>query len=446
MPKIAESDILIVGGGLAGCTAAWYAAQAGFSVHLVEATPHLGGRVRSTYAEDVNFWIDNGQHVLSNGYHETYKILKYLGTDHLVLKQHKLQLAYQFNNKAKEQLVFNAWKLPAPLHLLMPLLVKMPISWQDRIQLLRWGISSKRFSESDLENMTVREWLECSGKGSKKLNEIFWQPLCLATLNGTIDQCCALLMSRVLNQAFLASTSLSGLGIPLGRLDQIFSDGFQKSFQRLSVRVSLSSTVRKAVIEANQFVALELRSGERLHASAAILATPRHVTERLLTGSCSFKAVDWRYSPIVTVYVRLRYKLSGIFPVSLPHSPLQWLFELPEQAFSGEGFGYAFVISGADELCSQSNEEIQQLALEESIKYATPDLSPKDFLGWKVIREKKATFLPTCSAQLSRPETETGIANVFLAGDWTATGLPATIEGAIISGKNAANSCNFLKK
>jgi len=431
-------DVLIVGGGLAGCTAAVYASRAGFSVRIIEATRQIGGRVRSLYAKDAGMWVDNGQHVLSNGYSETFALLKILNTQHLIDKQPQLEISYQFEANPKTQILLKAARLPAPFHLLVPLITKMPLDTSDKLWLFRWGIASKLISRSRLQSMSVSEWLGCAGKRSRKLEEIFWLPLCLATLNGNLEECSALLMSRVLDQAFLASSSTSGLGIPGARLDQIFREGFESYFHQSHTEVTTGNPVRSIEITKKHVESATLRSGEAIPASNIIFATPPTAAGRILGNMINLDTTVWKYSPIVTIYFRLSRPLSGQFPVALPHSPLQWIFELPQHAFPGEGHGYAFVISRADDLAAQADDRIRETAIAECKKYCSPEPADADFLTWKIIRERKATFLPTPATERKRPDTHTTISGLFLAGDWTNTGLPATIEGAILSGKKAA--------
>ncbi|MEL6821745.1 MAG: hydroxysqualene dehydroxylase HpnE, partial [Calditrichota bacterium] len=430
-------DVLVVGGGLAGCSAAVYAARQGRSVKLIEATRNIGGRVRSLYAKDAEMWVDNGQHVLSNGYNETFSLLKILNTHHLIEKQPRLQISYQFKENPKKQVTLKAYRLPAPFHLLVPLMTQMPLRNADKLWLLRWGITSKRIKDSELIRMSVADWLACAGKRSFRLEEIFWLPLCLATLNGNLENSSALLMSRVLDQAFLASSSLSGLGIPAARLDQIFRDGFEDFFKQHSIDVITGNPARALNVLNNQAISVTLRDSETIFASNIIFATPPPTTAKLLGNYLKLNVASWKYSPIVTIYFRLARPLVGEFPVALPHSPLQWIFELPQNAFPDAGHGYAFVVSGATELAAQADNEIRELAIAECRNYCTPQPDHLDFLSWKIIREKKATFLQTHEAEIQRPNTETAINGLYLAGDWTNTGLPATIESAILSGKKA---------
>ncbi|MCB0259905.1 MAG: FAD-dependent oxidoreductase, partial [Calditrichaeota bacterium] len=204
-----SSKVVIIGGGLAGISAAVAALAQGRQPLLLERTAGLGGRARSLFARDVDSMIDNGQHVLAASYHETRRLLRRLGQENAIHFQQPLSIHFRFNQR--RNFPFRAWRLPAPLHFLLPLLFGAPLSRSDRRYLFRWGRRFRQTVPEQLKPLTVRQWLDEAGQ-SPLLEQLLWEPLTLATLNTPLRQASAFLLYQVLQKAFLSSAATSGLG------------------------------------------------------------------------------------------------------------------------------------------------------------------------------------------------------------------------------------------
>lgn len=442
-------EVIIAGGGVAGISAALAALEKGWKPLLLERTTQLGGRVSSLYAKDAQQRIDTGQHVLSAAYTETCQLLEKIGSRDKIEFQKRLLVDFRLH--FRRHFRFHAWPLPAPLHFLLPLLLNSPLPRTERKFLFRQAWRSRQFSPAQLKKMTVREWLDAAGK-APFLEKLLWEPLTLATLNTPMEQASAFLLQQVLQKAFSGTSRRSGLGIPKALLGDIFAAPAETYIRTNGGEILTNRAVKKVVIENGQAVAVETRKGETFPTPLLILALPPHALARLITDSPGLKPAfrqdfsQFRYSPIVTAYLWLKNPLPGEFPMALVDSPAQWIFRLPDISGRGESFGYAVVISGAFELAEQGSGEILELLNREFRHFFAKDIyRDLHLFARKVVKEKFATILQTPQAQKLRPACRTGIPNLYLAGDWIDTGLPATIESAVISGRMAVEEAGAGK-
>ncbi len=437
-----RKTVIIIGGGVAGISAAVHAIRKGWQPLLIEATPTPGGRVRSLFAKDVQSYIDNGQHVLSASYAETIGLLDILGSRQKVHFQERLFIHFQIDGR--HRMAFRSWPLPPPLHFLLPLLLRAPLAYPDRQFLKRFGWQFWRTRAADLRNLTVREWLDEVGE-SPLLEKLLWQPLTLATLNTPLEAASAELLYTVLQQGFLGTSRNCGLGLPTDMLATLFAQPGERFIRENGGDLRCNTIAKRLIIEGNRVVALETHRGEQIDTPALILAIPPHSLARLLDASPGLdqwlpvSCRDFEYSPIITINIWCREPIPTLFPVALVDSPIQWIFSLPPPAQAAALHGYALVISAAFAEVNQSAAALLQLAERELRHYFRRDL-PRGFqlVRSKIVKEKTATFLQTPAAQRLRPAPQTRLSNLFLAGDWIDTGLPATIESAARSGRLAA--------
>ena len=431
--------VIIVGGGLGGLASAVYAQKAGWQTHLFEASPHLGGRARSFPATDIGEYIDNGQHVLSNAYQETRELLDIIGVTDAIEYQTRLSLQYRFSST--DSVHFQAHRLPSPLHLFFPLLTQLGISWKDLLFSIRWGLRQLFLNTDALRQMTVRDWL--SGiDTSGRLYQALWEPMTLATINTPAEKASAYLLYTVMEKAFLKGASASGLGIARRWLGDIFGQSLEKFLLNNGGVIHRNQPIRRIFLsDQHQFDGVVAKNGEPYIADRLILAIPAFAVDKIGLES-GFKicreADQFEYESIITVYFWTQKPLPGPFPISLVQSPLQWLFPLPEQS-TEDKFGYSIVISSANSLLGKPQDEMLKMIDKEFSRLFGESLQEGyGLIKSKIIKEKRATFSQTPQAERIRPDSQSDIDGILLAGDWTNTGLPATIEGAILSGRRAA--------
>lgn len=438
---MASGRVLIIGGGVAGISAAVAAIRKGLQPVLVEKNHTLGGRARSLYARDIRRTIDNGQHALSYNYQHTRWLLTTLNSLDRVHFQKRLEILFYLSHHRR--IHFRVWNLPSPFHLLLPLLILLPLTPADRKFLVRWGWMNRNRTEQQLKPMTVREWLYLAGD-APVLEQVFWTPLTLAALNTPIEKASALLLHRALNLAFLSGAAQSGLGLPADMLDEIFANPAEQFIRSRGGEVLTGTAIEKINFADGRVVSATTGQGKILEAGHFVLATSPSALLKILHRSEAEEEKWWKpfdqfqYSPIITINFWTRQPLPPGPPVALVNSPLQWIFPIPEHGNSGEGYGYTGVISAAFREVDWERKTLMEMIDREFVRFFKQSLvTDLHLLDSKIIKERTATILQTPDSLRLRPGGKTPYPNLVLAGDWLDTGLPATIESAVQSGREA---------
>jgi squalene-associated FAD-dependent desaturase len=449
-------DVIVIGGGFAGLSAATALAERGAHVLVVEARPALGGRATAFTDPATGERVDNGQHVLFGCYHETFRFLRRIGAEGHVRIQHRL--AVDMIDRAGRWSRLACPALPSPLHLLAGVMTWSALGWRDRLSVLkmraalsdvRGGRAEARLGRAEAGRSaggpaaTVREWLVQNGQ-TPRLIEMLWEPLAVAALNQPIDQAAAASFAAILRPMFGRNPRNAALALPATPLDEMYAFPARTYIEqrRGLVRVSSPATIRGHHV---------LIRNERLTAPAIICAVPWHALSDLLPeppaalGRVLDAADRTDASPIVTVNLWFDRVVIDRALVGLPGRTLQWVFD-KRAVFGPPSPGSAkqvashlsLISSGAEAAVARSNQELIDLAVGE-VSEALPAARSASLLRAVVVREKKASF-SVAPGQPPRPLTRTGVPGLLLAGDWIDTGLPATIEGAVISGHWAADA------
>jgi squalene-associated FAD-dependent desaturase len=436
-----NKSILIIGGGLAGLSAALQSLRQGYKPIILEKNRHTGGRVRSVFAQDLNRSLDNGQHVLSVAYRETRQFLNTISSSSRIFFQNNFETL--FLRQHEKPFHFKALLLPAPWHFFLPLLFNKRftrIPGKNYINFLR---HQRALNDSRLRDLTVSRWLDHCRQGSA-IRELFWNPLCLSVLNTPPPLASAWLLYRAVSQSFLRSRRFSGLGIPQDWLSEIFGKPAEKYIENQGGSIHRLTNATRLVCENNRIIRVETNK-QSFTPELVIAAVPPHALSDLLENSditqlYSLKQSlhSFHYHPIMTVNIYLREPLPINCPASVVASPLQWIFPHPQNGESNEGIGYALVVSAADWWLDKSREEVMDMILVEiKAVFCESNFRQNSLLAFKIIKEKKATVSQTPEFLRLRPKPRTIIRNLFLCGDWIDTDLPATIESAIVSGRIA---------
>lgn len=421
---------MIVGGGWAGMAAALELTQHHIPVTLYESAQHFGGRARTVAINDLDF--DNGQHLLIGAYRETLRLLSLMGiAEKNVLTRLPLQLEVQ------HRLRLTSGPLPAPLHLLWGLLSARGMAASDRYRAIRMSVKLALQGYRLNRDISVAELLAHHHQ-SAWLIENLWEPLCLATLNTPIDTASAQVFLKVLQDSFSHRRHDADLLIPKVPLGELFCGNGANFLQNISGnQLHRSSKVSELIAENGKLAGLSV-NGETLPANEVILATPPHVTARLLqsveeTRSLSAQLAQFDYQPIATVY--LNYPDASLpFPMlGLSGTVSQWVFD---RSLCGQPGWLAVVISAEGEHSAWDKEKLARQVQNELAQQLTD--WPQQAEAWHVIREKRATFSCHVGIEAQRPGNSTPLEGVWLAGDYTNTGYPATLEGAVRSGVQCA--------
>jgi hydroxysqualene dehydroxylase len=428
------NEVIVIGAGFAGLSAATALAERGVPVLVLEARPTLGGRATAFTDPSTGERVDNGQHVLTGGYRETFRFLRRLGTDAHVHVQPGLAVDIIERNGRASRLACPA--VPAPLHLLLGAIRWEAIGWADRVALLRLRHGGGAGADAD---WTVRRWLEWHGQ-TPRLIELLWEPLAVAALNQSIDVASGAVFGAVLKRMFTSDRRDSSLALPLKALDELYALPARDFIERAGGEVRTNAPARVSVGASLGSVRVK---DEAFHPRAVICATAWYSLAAVFDdrpvqlASVVDAAEATAASPIVTVNLWFDRPVTASAFVGLPGRAMQWVFD--KRALLGEASSHlSLVSSGAEALVGQSNQALIDLALGE-LTAALPGIRLAQLRRAVVVREKRATF-SVAPGQPRRPPTRTTVPGLFLAGDWIETGLPATIEGAVVSGHSAANA------
>jgi zeta-carotene desaturase len=438
-------DVIVVGGGVAGLSAAVALAGDGARVLVLEARPGLGGRATAFTDPETGERVDNGQHVLIGCYHETFRFLRAIGAESLVALDDRLKVEIVDRQGRRSQLTSAA--LPSPWHLLAGVLRWSALSWRDRASVLRLGRALMRAARrvthdtslvGIVDEETLEAWLVRHGQ-TPRLRELLWEPLAVAALNQAASEAAAEPFVRVLALMFGGSARDSAIGIPRVPLDELYA---QPAVHYLEERGCVVRTNARAqiVCDGHRIRGVDVK-GERIEAGAVICAVTWHAFGRTLgvlpaaLADTAARAAAMADSPIVTVNLWLDRPVTDVPFIGLPGRVMQWVFD-KRQAFGEHASHLSLVSSGAAAVVGWSNGTLIDLATRE-IREGLPAARDAAVLRATVVREKRATF-SLAPGQPSRPSQQTGVEGLVLAGDWTDTGLPATIEGAALSGHRAA--------
>ncbi len=434
------SSPLVLGGGIA---AAVRLALQGMRPLLIESRPYLGGRARSFIHRNTGDEIDNGQHLMMGCYHATFALLEQLGTRDLVDLQPALRVEFREPGGARAVLAAPGF-LPSQLGVMAAMLRLGGLSGRERRALLAVGVNVRLKTPGPDE--TTRQYLNRLGQ-SPRAQERLWDPIIIATLNTPPQRASARLFAEVMRRAFLGPGTDSQLAFPRTGLSQLI-DPAREFIESRGGRVMTGMTIT-GLHRLPESYLVKLKDHPEIETGHVIAALPWRQLRPLLHGITAYEqehtTAKPEYIPIVSIY--LWYDRN---PAELPvfaamlGTQVQWMFNRrkmgtpPNPAFPGL---IACTISAAFSQSAATGKEVAEMA-DRELRETFPELRDARLLDALVIKEKHATFAATPAVAQGRPGTRTGPSSpgYYLAGDWTDTGLPATIEGAAQSGFAAADA------
>ena len=449
---ITKFDVVVIGAGFAGMSAAGRLARHGARVLVLESRSRLGGRATAFPDRDTGELVDNGQHVMLGCYTATFAFLNEIGAgDHVHMQPH-LSVA-MIDRRGRRSRLTCPTTLPPPLHLVAGVLDWDGLPWRDRLAAFAMAAplklarreaqpGARRRAASPGE--TVENWL-IRNRQTATIREMLWNPLALAALNQSPARASAPTFVRVLGEMFGDDSRSAAIVLPTRPLHQMYAEPARAYVERLggAVRTGVTAKVR---IDGG--VVTIGSNGERWTPGAVISSVPWHALPDLFDGvpAAMADSIDrarrMESSPIVTVNLWFDRRVIDEPFLGLPGRAMRWVFD-KRTVFGGDASYLSLVSSGAGPLVDRLNEELIAIAHHELLD-ALPDIRAARLVRATVVREPRATF-SLAPGQPARPSTETGIPGFFLAGDWIDTGLPATIESAVRSGHRAADACLGLQ-
>lgn len=428
----------VVGGGLAGIRAALGLADRGCEVTLLERAPVLGGLCRSV-PDPVAGRVDTGQHVYLGCCSELEALLNRLRL-RPALEQRRLELTIVDQGRGRARRL-RAWPVPAPGHLL-PLLARWPgLPGGALAQAARVAADLRR-GQADLDLVPALGWLRALGQSEEMISGL-WEPFLVAACNVGLERCSAAVAAFVIRQGLLASASAGALRVPGTDLTRWLDPPSTAAMGEAGVEVHKGLRVSVISRSGSGFL-LRGGGGEEFAAELVVLAVAAPAALRLLEplgGAEPAPAAALPTSPIVNVHLFTDRPFLPGPVVVVPRSPLQWLFDRsaldPES--SGGAFHTAISLSAAEREVAIPEGELVT-SMWERCRTTFPAAARARLQHARATREARATFAALPGSGGARPGPRTGIPGVVLAGSWTDTGWPATMEGAVRSGRRAVNA------
>jgi squalene synthase HpnD len=434
----APKKVIVLGAGYAGLAAAIELILRGHDVTLIEARALLGGRAHSFVDAKSGLVLDNGQHILMGCYHETLGLLRLLGVTDRLRTPPSLQVPF-LSERGSSSLTATA---PAPLHLLSALLGFGELSATDKMAAI--GLALRlRLGGKPLPDETVSGWLR-RWKQTPNIIRALWEPLCIAALNEPVATASARLFATVIRRSFLGGAADSTILLSRVGLSDLFAPEVSTLIAMCRGTLRLQTPVTGLNFDGLTLREIKLADGSTLRPEAVVSALPWHVLRAFLPGESKLAQACRRIqdAPIVSLHLWLDRPVLNEPFVGLLDSPVHWVFSRdhihgPDAGQTGNVI--TAVVSGARDLVDKSAAELEDLALRELRRFL-PEARQAQVLHRMVYKSRSATFAATPETEPLRPGPNTAWSNLWLAGDWTDTGLPATIEGAVLSGLRAART------
>ncbi|WP_392674201.1 hydroxysqualene dehydroxylase HpnE [Streptomyces sp. LN785] len=438
-----SSSAVVVGGGLAGITAALRLADAGLDVTLLEGRPRLGGLAFSFRRGALT--VDNGQHVYLRCCTAYRWFLDRVGGARLAPLQNRLDVPVLDVGRPSGPRLGRLRRnnLPVPFHLAAGLAGYPHLSLAERASVGRAALALGRLDPDDpaLDAVDFGSWLARHGQSPRTV-EALWDLVGVATLNATASNSSLGLAAKVFKTGLLSEPGAADIGwarVPLGEVHDTLA---RKALDSAGVRTELRTKADSLCRTGDGRWTVDTGT-ERIEADVVVLAVPQRETHGLLPDGAldePDRLLDIGTSPILNVHVVYDRKVLRRPFFAALGSPVQWVFDRTEASgLTGPGQYLALSQSAADDEIDLPVAELRGRYLPE-LQRLLPAARGAGIRDFFVTRERTATFAPAPGVGRLRPGTRTRTPGLYLAGAWTATGWPATMEGAVRSGADAAGA------
>lgn len=416
---------IVIGGGLAGLSTAAFLVKNNIQVEVIEASSRLGGRVFSIKDDKTGDYIDNGQHILLGCYKDTLEFLKIIGATDNFLFQENLEV--NFIKEGFREFPLKAFNFPYPFNLLFGFLNYKALPLKERLHIIQFFIRLYFYSDSFLEKISINDWLTIEQQ-SEDAKKCFWEVISIGALNCGTNLASAQIFSKILKKIFFKGKKAATIILPKFDLSKSFCDNAKSYIEENGSKISLSESVGEIMFASDKLQSIMTNKRIINDFDFVVSTISLNAIKKVLNKNNFLGDLKFNYSPILNVHLwlkenNLKHRFYGFIG-----SAVHWVFN--------NGSYITVTISDAKKYDNLGKDEMYRIVIREIEKYLK--LSKNNINHYRIIREKRATFIPTKDIINRRPMPRTKWENFFLAGDWTNTDLPATIEGAVKSGKTVS--------
>ena len=436
-----QRDVVVVGAGAAGLAAAVALAGVGAKVTLVERRPYIGGRAYSYDHPALEETIDS-QHVVLGCCTNILDLCQQAGMSDTIRWYNELTFLEPNGRRS----LIRPGSLPAPAHQAMSFLRAPMLGLRDKARIAA-GLARflRGYPADDSESFAV--WLKRTGQTERSIRH-FWEPIVVGALNDGFERCSVKYAGKIFHESFLRSPEAGRLGIPAAPLSEFFAP-IARLAEQLGVTVKLKAGIERIAQGSDRRWRVHA-GGEEISSDAVVLATDFRQTKTLLAGlpegskdAAPLADVFERLTPapITTIHLWYDRDVTGLDHAVLLDTRIQWMFAKSRiRRWPAERGSYLeLVISASWPELEMGREDILASALREAELFF-PAIRQATLIKSGVLKEARATFSVTPGLDKFRPQQKTAWPGLYLAGDWTATEWPSTMEGAVRSGRLAAGA------
>ncbi len=438
-----KKRVVIVGGGIAGLAAAEALSARKHPVVVLEARPRLGGRASSFEDKTTGRTIDNCQHVSLGCCTNFLHFCNRTG----LTPAFRNETALNFVGADGSLNRLAASRLPAPLHLAPSFWRMRFLSLRDKLAIARGLAALAKADASELEREPFDVWLARNRQTEAAVNR-FWHVVIVSALSESLERVSSAHARKVFVDTFLANRAGWTVQVPTVPLDDLYGSQLTAHLHQQNAVVRTGAGVKKLMCYDGRISAVELRTGEQVEGDEFILAVPHHLARSLLpepfSGHATLDLVErLETAPISSVHLWFDRPITDMPHAVVVERLSQWVFNRTAlqqtTPASGEPYYYQVVISASRELNGTPSEETIAAVLDELIEI-WPAAREARLVHSRLVTEHRAVFSPLPGAEQNRLPQQSMIENLQFAGDWTRTGWPATMEGAVRSGYLAASN------
>ena len=438
--------VIIIGGGLAGLASAVALAEAGVRVTLYERRSVLGGRASSFVHPTGGMLVDNCQHVLLGCCTNLLDFYRRLNVDQGIAFKKRISFIDEENRLSE----LYPSPLPAPFHLFPSLLRLKLLGWRDKWSIARTILSMVAYTRKTRSSpvtlhspLSFLAWLHAH-KATQRSITAFWRPFLISALNDELDDIAVDYGISTVVKAFLLNRTGYEVGLPTVPLGDLYAPA-TAYIEQLGGRVFLDTGVFALSIKDDRVASITRSDGIVDTADAYVAAVPFDVLLKLVPDELVSRVPYFNrlhqleVSPITAIHVWFDRPVTDLAYVAVLGRSVQWVFNQAMRSPESSGSYLGLVVSASDEWMKLPQQEIVRLAMEE-LRSLFPAVNEAKLLKAIVVKEGRATFAPKPGSDALRPGPVSPVDGLYLAGDWTQTGWPATMESAVRSGYGAAEA------